>query len=108
MASFDARNRGIVDDLRARRTQATDELSVTGDCEGGVCLARRDEALLDADVELLGTDSEPDASARPQRLRLRQFLEPEQLAEEAARLGLAAGRRSHLDVVDPVEHSREG
>jgi hypothetical protein len=108
MASLDARNRGVVDDLRARRAQPTDELAVPGDCEGGVRLARWDEALLDADVELLGADSEPDAAARPQRLRLRHFLEPEQLAEEAARLGLAAGRRSYLDVVDPVEHSREG
>ena len=68
-------------------------------------LARGSEAVLDADVQLLGADLEPDAAARPERLRLLQLLEPEQAAEEAARRLLAAGRRGELNVVDPFEHS---
>ena len=36
------------------------------------------------------------------RLRLRQLVEPEQPAEERARLLLAAGRRRELDVVEPA------
>ena len=70
-------------------------------------LPRRRELGLDADVELLRPDAEPDAAARPQRLRLRELLEPEQLAEEPARLRLAAGRRGELDVVDAVEHAAQ-
>ena len=71
-------------------------------------LARRRERLLDADVQLLRPDPEPDPAAGAQRLGFSTSSRPEQLAEEAARLRLAAGRRSQLDVVDAVEHSREG
>ena len=71
-------------------------------------LARRSELLLDADVQLLRSDPEPDPAAGAERLGLLELLEPEQPAEEAARLRLAAGRRGELDVVDAVEHSREG
>ena len=73
-----------------------------------MCLACGRELLLDADVQLLHPDLEPDAAAGAQRLRLLDFLEAEQPAEEAARLGLAAGRRGQLDVIDAVEHGREG
>ena len=66
------------------------------------------ELLLDADVQLLRSDPEPDAAAGAQRLGLLDLLEAEQPAEEAARLGLAAGRRGQLDVIDAVEHGREG
>jgi hypothetical protein len=51
-----------------------------------------------------GADPEPDAAPVAKRLRLRQLLEPEQLAEEAACLALAAGGRGELDVVDRFEH----
>ena len=64
--------------------------------------------MLDADVQLLPSDTEPDPAAGAERLGLLELLEPEQSAEEASRLRLAAGRRSELDVVDAVEHSREG
>ena len=67
-------------------------------------LARRREGGLDADVQLLRADREPDAAAAPERLRLLDLLEPEQLAEEAAGGVLAAGRGGELDVVDSVEH----
>ena len=70
-------------------------------------LARRREVPLDADVELLRADAEPDAASWLQRLRLRELLQPEQLAEEPARLSLAVGRRRELDVVDAVEHSAQ-
>ena len=70
-------------------------------------LPRRRELRLDPDVELLRPEPEPDAAAALQRLRLLDFLEAEQLAEEAARLGLAAGRRGELNVVDAVEHSAQ-
>ena len=63
-------------------------------------LARGGEIGLDADVELLRADPEPDAAAASERLRLLDLLEPEQLAEEAARGVLAAGGGGELDVVD--------
>jgi hypothetical protein len=63
-------------------------------------LPRRRERLLDADMKLSAArQGEPDAAARAQRLRLLDLLQPQQLAEEAPRLGLAAGRRRELDVV---------
>ena len=62
------------------------------------------EIGLDADVELLRADAEPDPAAAPERLRLRHFIEPEQLAEEAAGGVLAAGGGGELDVVDAVDH----
>ena len=71
-------------------------------------LPRRRERLLDADVQLLRPDPEPDPAAGAQRLGLLELLEAEQPGEEAARLRLAAGRRCELDVVDAVEHRREG
>jgi hypothetical protein len=63
-------------------------------------LLRRRERLLDADVKLAAVaEGEPHAAARAQRLRLLELFEAEQVAEEAARLGLAAGRRCELDMV---------
>ena len=67
-------------------------------------LPRRGEIGLDADVQLLGADLEPDATAAPERLRLHYFLEPEQLTEEAARGVLAAGGGRQFNVVDAVDH----
>ena len=60
----------------------------------------RCERLLDTDVELaVAGEREPDASAGAQRLRLLELRQPEQVAEEAARLRLAARRSGDLDVV---------
>jgi hypothetical protein len=56
-------------------------------------LARRREQLLDADVELAAAEREPCAATRAERFRLLELLEAEQVAEEAPRVGLAAGRR---------------
>ena len=53
-------------------------------------LARRRERILHADVELLRARPEPDAPARAQRLGLLDLGQAEELAEEAARLGLTA------------------
>jgi hypothetical protein len=65
-----------------------------------VRLSRRLERLLDADVELMAAgEGEPRAAARAQGLRLLELLEAEQLAEEAACLAFAAGRRCDLYVV---------
>jgi hypothetical protein len=65
-----------------------------------VRLPRRRERFLDADVELAAVaECEPRPAARAERLRLLELLEAEQVAEEAPRLGLAAGRRCDLDVV---------
>ncbi len=56
--------------------------------------------VLDTDMELSsGGEREPDASAGAQRFRLLVLRQPEQVAEEAARLGLAARRGRDLDVV---------
>ena len=70
-------------------------------------LPRGGEVRLDADVELVLPDAEPDAAACPDRLRLRDLLQPEQLAEEAARGLLAAGWGRELDVVDSRARGRE-
>jgi hypothetical protein len=65
-----------------------------------VCLPRRRERLLDADVELAAAgEREPGSAARAQRLRLGELLEAEQPAEEAPRLVLAARRGRDLDMV---------
>ena len=60
----------------------------------------RRERFLDPDVELSsGGEREPDASAGAQRFWLLELRQPEQVAEEAARLRLAARWSSDLDVV---------
>lgn len=67
-------------------------------------LVRGREVGLDADVELLRADPEPDPAAASEQLRLLQFFEPEQAAEELSGRVLAAGGSGELDVVDAVEH----
>ena len=65
-----------------------------------MCLPRRREGLLHADVELLAAaEREPRAASRAQRLQLLELLQAEQLAEVAACLVLAARWRRDLDVV---------
>jgi hypothetical protein len=66
-----------------------------------MCLAGRRERFLDADVQLASAtaEREPGSAASAQWLRLLDLLQAEQVAEEAPRLGLAAGRRGELDVV---------
>jgi lipopolysaccharide/colanic/teichoic acid biosynthesis glycosyltransferase len=72
-----------------------------------VCLQRRPERLLDADMELLAAGTEPAAPARAERLGLGQLLEPEQGAVERTGGGLAAPGRGNLDVIDPRDrHDR--
>jgi hypothetical protein len=62
-------------------------------------LASRSERRLDAYVELSpSAEREPDAAARAQRLGFLDLLQAEQVAEEAARLGFAAGWSRELDV----------
>jgi hypothetical protein len=60
----------------------------------------RRERLLDPDVELAPAgEREPDASSGAQRSGLLDLRQPEQVAEEAARLPLAAGWSGDLDVI---------
>ena len=70
------------------------------DDQARVRLAGRGERLLHAHVQLLRARAEPAASARSERLRLRQLLQTQQPAVEGARLGLAAGRGRDLHMVD--------
>ena len=67
-------------------------------------LARGREVRFDAHVELLRADPEPDPATAFERRRFLELLEPEELAEEAARVTLAARRGSELDVVDAADH----
>ena len=94
-------------DVRAGRHQHLGqrvELRVGADAQAGMGLAGGREVLVDADVQLLRADREPDAAARSQLLGLLELAEPQQAAVEAARLALGAGRRGHLHVVEAVDH----
>jgi hypothetical protein len=71
-------------------------------------LACRLEGGLDAHVQLLRADLEPDAAARLQQHRLLDLLEPEQLAEERTRVVLATGGGGELNVFDPGQHGVGG
>jgi hypothetical protein len=73
-----------------------------------VGLAGGGEVVLDADVQLLLPELEPDAAALPQRLGLLDLREADQLPEEATRLRLAARWGGDLDVVEPrsIGHPR--
>jgi hypothetical protein len=63
-------------------------------------LPGRRERLRHADVQLAAVaEREPGAAASAQGLRLFDLFQTQQIAEEAARLRLAAGRRRDLDVV---------
>lgn len=70
-------------------------------------LLRGREVGVDANVELLRADPEPDPAAASEQLRLLQLLELEQAAEELAGRVLAVGGSGELDVVDAVEHPSE-
>ncbi len=83
-----------------RRARST---SPTGDA--GVGLARRDEALLDADVHLGGPGPEPRAAAGAQPLGLVDLGHPEHADVEGAHGVLAARRTGHLDVVQEHLHA---
>lgn len=72
-----------------------------GEPERRMGLARRSELVLDAEVELLRSEAEPDAAARRERLGLGDLLEPADLSEESPRLGFAPRRDRELDMVDP-------
>ena len=69
--------------------------------EAGMSFARRRERLLDTDVQLLPTHTEPAAAPPGELGRLHDLVEPEEVAVERPRVALAAGRRGDLDVVDP-------
>jgi hypothetical protein len=66
-------------------------------------LPRGAEILLDADVELLGAALKPQPATERERRWLGHLAETEQLAEEAARLGLAASGCGRLHMVDSLE-----
>ena len=67
-------------------------------------LRGRAKVVCNADVKRVVAGSEPHTAARPEHLRLRNLLEPEQLAVEAPRVVLAAGRRGDLHVVEADDH----
>ena len=72
-------------------------------------LGRGHEPVGHPDVQLLvGTDAEPDAAARGEHVRLRDLLEPEERAVEAARRLLATEGRGDLDVVEGDDRPAHG
>lgn len=98
----DAGERVVPFETLARGLEPPRELLELGwrEAERGMCLARRRERVFDAYVELPGAvEREPDAATRAQLRGLLHFFEAEQVAEEPARRGLAAGRRRELNVV---------
>jgi len=96
-----------VDDRAGRRQRRRQrvERGVGAHPQAGVGLAGRGEVLGDADVQLLRPCGEPHAAPPAQVLGLLELPQPEQPPVEAARLALAAGRRRHLYVVEPVDHA---
>src|SRR5262245_62355199 len=95
-----ARQRRIPLDRHAGRLEPRGERVEVAHREGRVRLGGGPVPLLDSDVELLAAEGKPDAAAAVERLRLRQLPQAEELAEEAARLRLAARRGRNLDVVE--------
>ena len=71
-----------------------------------MCLARRAEVVLDAEVQLVLAGPEPAAAAGRERRRLRQLFEPEHAGVEGAGLVLAPGRDRDLDVIEPENRHR--
>ena len=63
-------------------------------------LRRRDEALGDADVKLMLTETDPATAARSEKLGLGDLVEPEQPSVERASALLTAQRRSDLHVIE--------
>lgn len=69
----------------------------------GVRLARRAEALLHSDVQLLCTNLKPRAAAPAQWLRLVHLGQSKQISKEPSRRVLAAHGRGDLNVVQANE-----
>ncbi len=102
-----ARNRIVLPGLDADAVQTCPQgIEVSAD-EARVGLQRRCERILDPDVQFLATGTEPAASARAQRLGLRDLLQAEQGAVEASGSILTTGGRGDLHVIDPGDaHAR--
>jgi hypothetical protein len=69
-----------------------------------MCVARRRERRLDADVQLLGPETEPDAASCLQRHGFGHLDQAEQATLEETRLCLATGRSGKLNMVE-AEHA---
>jgi hypothetical protein len=92
-----------------RPFELLDELVEAVHPQSRVSLARRPEVPLHPEMELNNPTSEPPATARCERLRLRQDSEAEHVAVEGLRLGLTARRHGKLHVVkgyDADTHTR--
>ncbi len=100
MKTFRAGDRVVPGDGEPLAGQTRGEFVEVGGHEAGVRLERRDERLLDADVQFLAAGSEPATAAGRKRLGLRQLFETEQRTVEGTCLRLAAGRRRDLHMVD--------
>ena len=105
--AIDAGDLRVVLVCDSSRCEAASDRREVGDDEPRVGLARRGEALLDANVQLLRTGTEPAAAAAPDRLGFRELLHPEQFPVERPRLVVAPGRCRHLHVIDPQNRHPE-
>jgi lipopolysaccharide/colanic/teichoic acid biosynthesis glycosyltransferase len=94
------RDRLVVGCVDSPGSQARGELLEVRDDEARMRPARRDEGVVDPDVELLRAGAEPAAAAGGELRRLRKLLEAEQPAVERPGLRLAACRGGDLHVVD--------
>lgn len=82
------------------------ELGHRFDEEGRVCLDRRGERILDADVQLPRTAAKPAPASSCQKRRLRDLLEPEEVAVERTRGALAVRRSRNLNMVQPGDRAQ--
>jgi lipopolysaccharide/colanic/teichoic acid biosynthesis glycosyltransferase len=104
--AVDARERVVGRDADARAAEPRRQRAEVLDDQTRMRLPGGRERLLDADVQLGASRPEPAPAAGPQRLGLRDLLEPEQAAVERPGFGLAAARRGDLDVVDSDDRHR--
>jgi hypothetical protein len=67
--------------------------------EGGMSLLGGTEVILHAEVQLLSSALEPQASSRRQRLRLRDLSQSQDASVEGSRCGFFATRHCDLQVI---------
>ena len=86
---------------RDERRRELLEIGDRADAQGRMCLRRRPEGILDADVQLAVAEREPASPSHGQQRRLLDLGQLQQVAVERACRRLTARRRGDLDMMQP-------